>query len=285
MNYGSLEDAIVSRLEPLRALGFEVIALPDNNADYERPFRFGRVTVAYKGSMFNDDGMSGRPMVFSTSEVVQKETAEIEVVVQARFIRSNQGIYKLVQHVFTLLLGYEPDSWGRLYGREHRYVEHADGIWTYSITLFSNALRVQRGDPETLPVLQQVTVFLGDDPATVISVNSDMAAPSIDPQGAAYVFQTGTAFSLKYEFVTPTNQPANLTGYTFRWAIKRFLSDPDPLILKSPDADNNVVYGTLSGVENALVPGTYKTILEVTNPSLVVEQEIVNTIVIEPQAI
>lgn len=285
MNYAKLEDAIVARLEPLKALGFEVIALPDRDADYERPFKFGRVTVAYKASLFNEDGFNGRPMIFSTNEIVQKETAELEIVIQARTLRGDKGVHWLKQAVSKQIIGWEPDSWGRLYGREYRYVEHADGIFTYALTLFCSGLLIQHDDPANLPLLSQITVLMGTDPANVITVASDLAAGETDPDGGVYVFQTGTNFSLKYEFVTPTNMAANLTGYTFRWGLKQFVTDPDPLILKTPTATGNVVYATLGAGENIFTPGTYKSILEVVNPSLVVEQEIVNTIVIEPQYI
>jgi len=285
LNYAKLEDAIVARLEPLRALGYEVVALPDRDADYERPFKFGRVTVAYKASLFNDDGFNGRPMIYSTNEVVQKETADVEVVIQARVLRGDKGVHWLKQAVSKQLIGWQPDSWGRLYCKEYRFVEHADGIFTYALTIACTGLLVQHNDPENLPLLQQVTVFLGNEPANVINVASDLAAGETDPDGGVYVFQTGISFSLKYEFVTPTGMPVNLTGYTFRWGLKHFATDPDPLLLKTPTPTANVVYATVGALENIFAPGTYKSILEVVNPSLVVEQEIVNTIVIEPQYI
>lgn len=285
MNYAKLEDAIIQRLEPLRALGFEVVALPDRDSEYERPFKFGRVTVAYKNSIFSEDGHNPKPTIFSTNEIVQKETAELEIIIQARVLRTEKGVHWLKHAVTKQLVGYMPDSWGRLYVREYRFVEHADGIFTYALTLFTSGLVVQHNDPENLPTLQQVTVFLGNDPANVITVASELAAGETDPDGGVYVFQTGTAYSLKYEFVTPTGMPANLAGYSFRWGLKRFVTDPDPLLLKTPTATGNVVYATVGALENTMTPGTYKSILEVVNPSLVVEQEIVNTIVIEPQYI
>ncbi|MGI9158252.1 MAG: Gp37 family protein [Saprospiraceae bacterium] len=285
MNYAKLEDAIVQRLEPLKALGFEVVALPDRDADYERPFKFGRVTVAYKSSLFTEDGTSGRPVLYSTSEIVQKETVEVEVVIQSRTLRGEKGVHWLKAAVSKQIIGWQPDSWGRLYGKEYRFVEHADGIFTYALSLFTTGLLVQHDDPKSLPVLSQITVLMGNDPANVITVASDLAAGNTDPDGGVYVFQTGTNFSLKYEFVTPTGMAVNLAGYTFRWGLKQFVTDPDPLLLKTPDPTGNVVYATVGAVENIFTPGTYKSILEVVNPSLVVEQEIVNTIVIEPQYI
>lgn len=285
MNYAKLEDAIVARLEPLKALGFEVVALPDRDGDYDRPFKFGRVTVAYKSSLFNEDGFNGKPMIFSTNEIVQRETAELEVVIQSRTLRGDKGVHWLSRAVTKQIIGWEPDSWGRLYGREYRYVEHADGIWTYALTLFTAGLMVQHNDAENLPLLSQITVLMGADPANVITVASELAAGENDPDGGVYVFQTGTNYSLKYEFVTPTGMPVNLAGYTFRWGLKQFVTDPDPLILKTPTATDNIVYATVGALENTMIPGTYKAILEVVNPSLIVEQEIVNTIVIEPQYI
>lgn len=285
MNYQKLEDDIVKRLEPLRALGFEVLSLPEQDADYTKPFAKGRVTVGYKSSLYNDDGFNGRPMVYSTAEIVQKETAIVEILIQGRNLRGANGVHWLKDAVTKQIIGWKTTDFNRIYSQEYRFVEHADGIWTYALTLFCQGLQVQHVDQETLPLLQQVTVFVGDDPANVINVGSVLAANESDPDGGVYTFPTGQAFSLKYEFVNPNNLPYDLTGYTFRWAVKQFVTDPSELILKTPTATGNVVYGTASAFDNDLVAGTYKAILEVRNPDNTLEQEIVNTVVITPQII
>lgn len=158
MRYDLLEDAIIARLNPLKQAGFEILALPERDADFERPFKLGRVTVAYKSSLFNDDGMNGRPMVFSTNEVNQKETAEIEIVFQARLLRGSTGIHNLCHVTRRLLVGWRPDSWGRLYCKEYRFLEHADGVWSYCLTLNAQALVVQHNDPQTEVLISQITV-------------------------------------------------------------------------------------------------------------------------------
>jgi hypothetical protein len=278
VNYAKLEDSIIQRLEPLRALGFEVVALPDRDSEYERPFKFGRVTVAYKNSIFSEDGHNPKPTIFSTNEIVQKETAELEIIIQARVLRTDKGVHWLKQAVTKQLVGHMPDSWGRLYIREYRFVEHADGIFTYALTLFTSGLVVQHNDPEILPILQQVTVLLGTDPANVISAASELASGATDPDAGLYNTTPGHSFSIKYEFFDPSGTPTNLTGYSFRWALKKFVTDPVPLALKTPTASGNVVIGGIGAIENIFAPGTYKAILEVINPSLVVEQEILYTV-------
>lgn len=282
MNYAKLEDAVVQRLEPLRALGYEVVALPDRDSEYERPFKFGRVTVAYKASQFNDDGFNGRPMIYSTNEIVQKETAEIEIVIQARTLRGDKGVHWLKQAVSKQIIGWQPDSWGRLYSREYRFVEHADGIFTYALTLSCSGLLVQHNDPENLPLLQQIVVLLGTDPANVITVASDLATGATDPDKGIYQIAPGNSFNIKYEFFDLSGAQMDLTGYTFRWALKQFATDPAPLILKTPAAIGNKVTASVGAIENVFPAGTYKAILDVINPSLVVEQEIVNSVVSAP---
>ena len=277
MNYDLLEKAVVDRLQGLRNLGFEVVAIPENDKDVDRPFRFGRVTVAYLSSQFNEDGFNGKPFIFSTNEIVQKETAELEIILQCRVRSGAEGLHALQQRVRTLLVGFEPDSWGKMYCREMRYVSHQDGIWTYALTMFCSAISIQAADPYApAPVyISRIIVCMGDE-ITILSTARDMSTYPVE------VFKENNAIGLQYDF-EENGLPVDRSGYTFRWALKQFATDPVTLMLKTPTPTGSTVYVSMSAVENVLLPGNYKAILEVINSFDTIENEIVVNILIEPQ--
>lgn len=284
MRYDQLEDDIIARLSPLKFKGIEIVPLPERDADIERPFKNARVTVAYKGSVYNDEGTASRPMILSTAEILQKETADVEIIIQSRLLRGEFGVHSVKEQVTKWVTGFMPKNWGRLYSKQYQFLSNDDGLWSYSFTMNTTYWAVQYVDPTNEVLLQKVTIFMNEDPGHIIDITSNMASGETDPDNGVFIFTAGTAFSMEYEFVL-NNKPYDLTGYTFRFGIKAFTGDPITLILKSPTATGNIVYGTISSVENTLVPGTYKTVLEVINPSLVVEQEFINTIVIEPNVL
>ncbi len=276
MNYQKLEQNIVDRLEPLRAAGIDVVVLPENDKDYDRPFKVARVTVAYKMSLFNDDGFNGRPMIFSTSNIVQKETAELEVLIQARGLHGANGVHYVADAVAKRIIGFEPEDWGRIYRKEYRFVEHADGIWTYSMSIHTQGLSVQLCDPTNEPLITQITTESSI--MAPISVDNSIAtAPGL------LKFKESGTISVQFT-LTENGQPKDLTGYTFRFGIKQFLGDPVPLIVKPGTATGNTVSAVIPAVENVLLSGQYKGIFEMISAGNI-ENEIVVSLIIEPQLI
>lgn len=278
MNYDLLEKAVVDRLQGLRNLGFEVVAIPENDKDVDRPFRFGRVTVAYLSSQFNEDGFNGKPFIFSTNEIVQKETAELEIILQCRVRSGAEGLHALQQRVRTLLVGFEPDSWGKMYCREMRYVSHQDGIWTYALTMFCSAISIQAADPYA-PAPVYITRIVVDEPylGQVVVDNN----PTITE--APLRFTENSTISVQFE-LTQNGQPKDLTGYEFRFGIKQLLGDDVPMIVKPGTISGNIVSALVPAVENVLLPGSYKAIFEMISAGNV-ENEIVFNLIIDPQLI
>jgi hypothetical protein len=106
MEYEQLENDIVARLTP-GLPGVEVSALPDTLVEFNKSFKTGKITVAYKGSKFNK--------AQSTNALSQQETVEFELIVQARLLRGATGVYTFLEQVKRLILGYKLTHTDRVY--------------------------------------------------------------------------------------------------------------------------------------------------------------------------
>ena len=105
MNYGTLETELVSRLNnyfiaQLADENFEAAQMPENTADQVRAFEKGKVYVQYFTSTYNPTQ--------SINEVSQHETITIRLTFETRDYRGTNGLFNLLTHVKTSLLGYKP---------------------------------------------------------------------------------------------------------------------------------------------------------------------------------
>lgn len=106
MQYEQLENDIVTRLTPAIA-GVDVLALPDKQSDFSKPFKSGRITVCYKGSKYGK--------VLSTNRLSQQETPEFEIMIEARLLRGPAGVYAFLERVKSLILGYKLTNTDKVY--------------------------------------------------------------------------------------------------------------------------------------------------------------------------
>ncbi len=107
MNYGSLENELVNRLNQYFIDNsiddiFEALKIPQNQAELERPFIKSKTTVQYYKSRYGTTK--------STNIVVQPEEILIRLTFECRNLREKNGFYNLIEHVKASLLGYKPDN-------------------------------------------------------------------------------------------------------------------------------------------------------------------------------
>ena len=160
--YKDLEDAVLARLNPLVAEGVELEAMPETDADYSEPFAAPRVSVSYQHSEFSDQIARGHPNMLTSSVMAQDEYAEIHIILRSRTIRTDdeiKGVYWLHKEVTSLLYGFQPENWGRLFPKTFDYLAHRNGTWVYGLVLTCRRIAVQAvtdDDDITYPVLEQV---------------------------------------------------------------------------------------------------------------------------------
>lgn len=150
--YSDIEDEIVTWLAPIEnGGGVDVVKLPQVQDEFQRPMMAGRVTVAYKSSGFGD--------VRSTHHITQDEKIQIELIVQARMLRGDNGIHKMVEAIKRRLVGFSPTDCSKMYLVSNGFIEHNNetALWTYSAIFECKYTVVEDFEFNTEPALQGVT--------------------------------------------------------------------------------------------------------------------------------
>lgn len=152
-----IEDAIFNRLRPLETLPkFEVRKMPETQAEMDKPFVNGRVTVMYDGSRFEPNGSGMQLVTMATDESVQQETLHIKTTLQARKLRGEFGIYDLMRLVRNHLSGFEPAGGDKMKQIDAKFESYIENEWTYSITWGTNVLNVHDLEETDDPTITQI---------------------------------------------------------------------------------------------------------------------------------
>jgi hypothetical protein len=139
MNYEQIETDIVTRLSTLTP-ACEVIKLPEVQADYNtRPINKPRITVAYKGSKFEEP--------HTTAQISQFEDVMIDVTLEWKKLRGTNGVYPLMEAIRKRLIGFEPTDCHRMFLKESGFTELEQNMWSYSFTFVTRGMIVET-DPE-----------------------------------------------------------------------------------------------------------------------------------------
>ncbi|MFT4061082.1 MAG: Gp37 family protein [Edaphocola sp.] len=137
MNYEAIENELAARLNTHE--GFAAVAsavvLPDAPADYRTPQQKGLVTVVFEG-----EKPGGNQSVGEASHHV---TLTFNVVVQARLLRGQYGVYAISELVKASLVGYRPQDCGSMMYAKHSFGGYQNDIWEHDITFACTSLRVQ----------------------------------------------------------------------------------------------------------------------------------------------
>lgn len=143
MNYTQAETDIVGRLVAALPSEYVITDIPEKQADFDRPWTKGRITVAYSGSTF---GHKEKGSLLSTNAIAQEETAEFTISIQARSLRGENGIHKSISRVKKIVTGFKPSDCDRLFLKEGAFQEeqpYHEGVWTYQLCVACTTRAVQ----------------------------------------------------------------------------------------------------------------------------------------------
>jgi hypothetical protein len=159
ISYEKIEESIVKRLLPFQALpNFEVMAMPENQAEMTKPMLNGRVTVMYDGSRYEPNGSGMTLMAMDVGLAVQQETVHIKTAIQARKLRGQFGIYDMIRIVRNALAGFQPVGADQLKQINTQFVRYEENTWEYVITWGTNVINVPDEEVTNEPVLTQITL-------------------------------------------------------------------------------------------------------------------------------
>jgi hypothetical protein len=154
--YSDIEAEIVTRLAPLAGAQFDVVQQAQNEAEFQKPFVNGRVTVAYNSSK------SDKPQ--STGYISQHEVANFEIVVQCRKLRDNQatmnGAHQIMEFIKKRLIGFQPSRSSKMWHVETAWGERnaEDALFAYSMVFATTLVVVEDYEEEDGELLTQITI-------------------------------------------------------------------------------------------------------------------------------
>jgi hypothetical protein len=160
MNYGELELDIVARLVTLTNLhDAEVVPMPENQAAFKTPYIKPRVTVSWNSSDFMNGKSGDRPPGNATDGIVQEETIDIHLEIQARDLRGTHGIYNLIEEAKKRLVNYEPlnGELDKIKLKVIKYDAFQDNVWTYLLVATTVGKVVGDYSDEDGPLLEELT--------------------------------------------------------------------------------------------------------------------------------
>lgn len=148
--YSQIEQEVVTWLGPLtNGGGVDVVQLPQLQADFDRPFMKGRITVAYKSSDFGD--------VINTHHIVQDEKIQVELIIQSRKLRDDDGLHAITEAVKRRLVGFAPTDCSKMYIVKNGFTNHdsQSALWQYSMIFETKYRLIEDAQYNTEQVLTQ----------------------------------------------------------------------------------------------------------------------------------
>lgn len=147
-----LEDAFITKLEPLTGQDIEVVFMPENAAGNQPAVTKPRVTVMYAKEAAKDNE--------STDRVQQESDVSVLIQVEAVKRRGDLGLYDVMDRVEKLLVGwYPPHCCKPVIVKEGGYDELKGQTWNYYQHYQTTRFVVEDTQEEDLPLLSQVSFY------------------------------------------------------------------------------------------------------------------------------
>jgi hypothetical protein len=144
VDFGQIEQELCDRIASYTKRKFEVVPIPEVEADFNRPVETSRITVAYKSSDFNQGGgRGGSSEVKSITNLIQTEMLTFQVTIQARKLRTADGIYKGIALVRKALVGFKPSDCDKLKIAFVAHVKYEESLWNFIIEFSTTTFSVE----------------------------------------------------------------------------------------------------------------------------------------------
>lgn len=157
----ALELAVIARLTS-RFPDLAVEPYPDDPDSYRLDHPVGALLVRYHGSKYG-------PLI-DTAYVVQERRLAIEVTLVMRSLHGKDGITTVLEQVRLALAGYAPPAFSKLVPLTDEFLGENGGEWRYAIDFTAATTVVEAVEPETAPLVTQIT-FLGENNEQKVQVS------------------------------------------------------------------------------------------------------------------
>lgn len=156
MNYESLQDAVVSRLQPFTTADITVERLPEKESEKNQVTATkARFTVIYAGSEYGN--------VNSTAQVSQEEKIFISVLIESSFLYGVRGVYSLALAVKSALTGFRFRGTHRFQVVKHHTTSPPEAVkqnnmWQYQVIFQTTIPHVEEFTEDLSLLVQRITL-------------------------------------------------------------------------------------------------------------------------------
>jgi hypothetical protein len=125
MTIQEIENFIIAKLqEDFKSL--QVVGFPEKPQEYILLHPVGAILVRYSGGSYSNSN--------EIWFISQDKKMEFAITIVARNLRSNNGIYEILDNVKTSLCGYKIDGCSKLIPTKEMFISENNGIWQYEIS-------------------------------------------------------------------------------------------------------------------------------------------------------
>jgi len=121
---GAIENAIIEKLKS-EIPNFLIEGFPDKPSEFILIHPIGAILVHYQGSNYSNSQSIGY--------INQENKKEFAITVVTRDLRSNNGAYKMLDKVRSILTGFQIPGCSKLTPTKDGFISEKAGIWQYGI--------------------------------------------------------------------------------------------------------------------------------------------------------
>lgn len=144
----NIEQAIATRLAPLRELGIFVRGLPNKTNETGVINGAGVVTIAWAQDEI------GAPIASGAFQQAVQMRWVLEI--RIKNLKTEAGIGALRQGIYGLLLGFQPPHCGKMYAQSFEFVDRQESVWVFEARFICPSVLFEQTQEDAIALLQQI---------------------------------------------------------------------------------------------------------------------------------
>lgn len=167
MNYETLQNEIITRLQPFTTVGVSVVRLPENNDELTRVVpKNAKLTVIYAGSEYGK--------TLSVGKIAQDEEIFMQILIESSSLYGSLGVYNLILLVKKALTGFSPSGCKPMQAvRNHTIgspeAHRIESMWQYNVVFSTTGFHIDDFTEDLSNILKKITyVDIPDGETTIV---------------------------------------------------------------------------------------------------------------------
>lgn len=151
--YEQIETDFVGKLSALAASGIDVRPLPETEAEFRKAVTNSTVSIGIIDAEYGEPNAEERKKPITIGVVTEFEHVYVRVIIQARKLRGENGIYAIWEQCRDTLIGFKAADCDRAVIIDFKLREHTSNIFDYQGVFKVKRLVVQDYSEATEPLL------------------------------------------------------------------------------------------------------------------------------------